>query len=82
MTAALSSFRKNPGFLTMPVLVTQRSDQVWVAKLLTWAGFAVEGHSREDAIWKLDQQVRAQLADGEIEYLDSPLAQTENPWLA
>jgi hypothetical protein len=64
-----------------PVLVTQRSDQVWIAKLLTWAGFAVEGHSREDALQKLDQQVKAQLADGEIAYLDLPLAQTQNPWL-
>jgi hypothetical protein len=53
-----------------------------VAKLLTWAGFAVEGHSREDALWKLDQQVKAQLAGGEIAYLDLPLAPSENPWLA
>jgi hypothetical protein len=64
-----------------PVLVTQRSDRVWIAKLLTWAGFSVEGHSREDALQKLDQQVKAQLADGEITYLDLPLTQTENPWL-
>jgi hypothetical protein len=82
MTVTLFSFRKNQGSLPMPVLVTQQSDQVWVAKLLTWADFAVEGHSREDAMRKLDQQVRAQLADGEIEYLDAPLAQVENPWLA
>jgi predicted RNase H-like HicB family nuclease len=82
MTVALSSFGKNQGSLPTPVLVTQRSDQVWVAKLLTWAGFAVEGHSREDALWKLDQQVKAHLADGEIAYLDLPLAQAESPWLA
>jgi hypothetical protein len=66
-----------------PVLVTQQSEQVWIAKLLTWAGFSVEGNSREDALQKLDRQVKAQLADGEITYLDLPLTQqTENPWLA
>jgi hypothetical protein len=47
-----------------------------------FSGFAVEGYSREDALWKLDQQVKAQLADGEIAYLDLPLGQGENPWLA
>jgi hypothetical protein len=65
-----------------PVLVTQRADRVWIAKLLTWAGFSVEGNSREDALSKLDQQVKAQLADGEIAYLDLPLVPTKNPWLA
>lgn len=65
-----------------PVLVTQRADRVWIAKLLTWAGFSVEGISREDALSKLDQQVKAQLADGEIAYLDLPLAPTKNPWMA
>jgi predicted RNase H-like HicB family nuclease len=65
-----------------PVLVTQRADRVWIAKLLTWAGFSVEGNSREDALSKLDQQVKAHLADGEIAYLDLPLAQSKNPWLA
>jgi hypothetical protein len=65
-----------------PVLVTQRADRVWIAKLLTWAGFSVEGNSREDALSKLDQQVKAQLADGEIAYLDLPLAPTKNLWLA
>jgi hypothetical protein len=64
-----------------PVLVTQRADRVWIAKLLTWADFSVEGDSREDALSKLDQQVKAQLADGEIAYLDLPLGQAKNPWL-
>jgi hypothetical protein len=64
-----------------PVLVTKRADQVWIAKLLTWAGFSVEGDSREDALLKLDQQVKAQLASGEIAYLDLPLVQAKNPWL-
>ena len=64
-----------------PVLVTQRADRVWIAKLLTWAGFSVEGNSREDALLKLDEQVKAQLADGEIAYLDLPLAPAKNPWL-
>jgi hypothetical protein len=82
MTIVLSSFEKNQNSSPTPVLVTQQSDQVWIAKLLAWAGFAVEGHSREDALWKLDQQVKAQLAGGEIAYLDLPLAQSENPWLA
>jgi hypothetical protein len=50
--------------------------------VLTWAGFSVEGDSREDVLLKLDQQVKAQLADGEIAYLDLPLAPTKNPWLA
>ncbi len=65
-----------------PILVTQRADRVWIAKLLTWAGFSVEGNSREDALFKLDQQVKAQLADGEIAYLDLLLVQAKNPWLA
>jgi hypothetical protein len=65
-----------------PVLVTQQSERVWIAKLLTWAGFVVEGNSREDALYKLDQQVKSQLARGEIVYLDLPLTQVENPWLA
>jgi hypothetical protein len=65
-----------------PVLVTQQSERVWIAKLLNWAGFAVEGNSREDALQKLDQQVKAQLADGEITYLNLPLTLSENPWLA
>ncbi len=65
-----------------PVLVTQQSERVWIAKLLTWAGFSVEGNSREDALQNLDQQVKAQLADGEIAYLDLPMMQVENPWLA
>jgi hypothetical protein len=82
MTVAPSSFGKNQNSSPIPVLVTQHSDQVWIAKLLTWEGFAVEGHSREDALWKLDQQVKAQLADREITYLDLPLAQAKNPWLA
>jgi hypothetical protein len=64
-----------------PVLVTQRADRVWIAKLLTWADFSVEGDSREDALSKLDRQVKAQLADGEIAYLDLPLVQAKNPWL-
>ncbi len=82
MIVAPSSFGKNQISSPTPVLVTQCSDQVWIAKLLTWAGFAVEGHSREDALLKLDQQVKAQLAGGEIAYLDLPLAQSKNPWLA
>lgn len=64
-----------------PVLVTQRADRVWIAKLLTWA-FSVEGNSREDVLMKLDQHVKAQLANGEIAYLDLPLTPTKNPWLA
>jgi predicted RNase H-like HicB family nuclease len=70
------------GSSASPVLVTQQSEQVWIAKLLTWAGFSVEGTSREEALRNLDQQVKAQLADGEIAYLDLPLNQVENPWLA
>jgi predicted RNase H-like HicB family nuclease len=65
-----------------PVLVTQQSERVWIAKLLTWAGFSVEGNSREDALRNLDQQVKAQLADGEIAYLDLPVMPIKNPWLA
>lgn len=70
-----------PTSFSTPVLVTQRADRVWIAKLLTWAGFSVEGDSREDALSKLDQQIKAQLADGEIAYLDLPLVQSKNPWL-
>jgi predicted RNase H-like HicB family nuclease len=70
------------GSQTSPVLVTQQSERVWSAKLLTWAGFSVEGNSREDALRNLDQQVKAQLADGEIAYLDLPVMPIENPWLA
>jgi hypothetical protein len=81
MTITPSSIRNDRTSPT-PVLVTQRADLVWVAKLLTWAGFSVEGNSREDALSKLDRQVKAQLADGEIAYLDLPLVQTKNPWLA
>ncbi len=65
-----------------PVLVTQQSERVWIAKLLTWAGFSVEGNSREEALRNLDQHVKAELADGEIAYLDLPMMQVENPWLA
>jgi hypothetical protein len=75
------AFGERTSFPT-PVLVTQRADRVWIAKLLTWAGFSVEGDSREDALLKLDRQVKAQLADGEIAYLDLPLAPVKNPWLA
>jgi hypothetical protein len=82
MTVAPSSIGDDRTSSLTPVLVTQRADRVWIAKLLTWAGFSVEGHSREDALSKLDQQVKAQLADGEIAYLDLPLAQSKNPWLA
>jgi hypothetical protein len=82
MTVAPFSFGKHPNDSSAPVLVTQRSEQVWVAKLLTWAGFVVEGHSREDALQKLDEQVKAQLANGEIAYLDLPLTEAKNPWLA
>jgi hypothetical protein len=62
--------------------IDQRAGRIWIAKLLTWAGFSVEGDSREDALLKLDQQVKAQLAGGEIAYLDLPLVQAKNPWLA
>jgi hypothetical protein len=80
MTAAPFSIGTNPTSST-PVLITQRADRVWIAKLLTWADFSVEGDSREDALSKLDRQVRAQLADGEIAYLDLPLVQVANPWV-
>jgi hypothetical protein len=80
MTIASSSTGNDRSSPT-PVLVTQRADRVWIAKLLTWAGFSVEGNSREDALLKLDRQVKAQLADGEIAYLDLPLVQSKNPWL-
>jgi hypothetical protein len=82
MTVAPSSIGTNQTSSPTPVLVTQRADRVWIAKLLTWAGFSVEGDSREDALLKLDQQVKAQLAGGEIAYLDLPLVQAKNPWLA
>jgi hypothetical protein len=82
MTVAPSSIGDDRTSSPTPVLVTQRADRVWIAKLLTWAGFSVEGDSREDALLKLDQQVKAQLAKGEIAYLDLPLVQTKNPWLA
>jgi hypothetical protein len=65
-----------------PSLLDRSADRVWIAKLLTWADFSVEGDSREDALSKLDRQVKAQLADGEIAYLDLPLVQAKNPWLA
>lgn len=81
MTVAPSSIGDNRTSSSTPVLVTQRADRVWIAKLLTWAGFSVEGNSREDALSKLDQQIKAQLADGEIAYLDLPLVQAKNPWL-
>jgi hypothetical protein len=58
------------------------ADRVWIAKLLTWADFSVEGNSRENVLSKLDQQIKAQLANGEIAYLDLPLVQAKNPWLA
>jgi hypothetical protein len=82
MTVASFYFGKYPNDSSAPVLVTQRSEQVWIAKLLTWAGFVVEGHSREDALQKLDEQVKAQLANGEITYLNFPLTEAKNPWLA
>jgi hypothetical protein len=66
----------------MPVLVTQQSEQVWIAKLLTWAGFSVEVASREEALQKLEQQVKAELSEGDIAYLNLPLTQAKNPWLA
>jgi predicted RNase H-like HicB family nuclease len=69
------------GSNSSPVLVTQQSDRVWIAKLLAWAGFSVEGNTREDALQKLDQQVKAQLAGGEITYLDLASIPAENPWL-
>jgi hypothetical protein len=81
MTTTPFSTHSSQSSSPSPVLVMQQSEQVWIAKLLTWAGFAVEGNSREDALHKLDQQVKAQLADGEIAYLDLPLTAT-NPWLA
>ncbi len=81
MTVASSSVEQYPNASSAPVLVTQRSDQIWVAKLLTWAGFVVEGHSREDALQKLDEQVKEQLADGEIAYLNLSLSEAKNPWL-
>jgi uncharacterized protein involved in outer membrane biogenesis len=81
MTTTPFSTHSSQSSSPSPVLVIQQSEQVWIAKLLTWAGFAVEGNSREDALRKLDQQVKAQLADGEIAYLDLPLTAT-NPWLA
>jgi hypothetical protein len=81
MTVAPSSIGDNRTSSPTPVLVTQRADRVWIAKLLTWADFSVEGNSREDALSKLDQQVKAQLADGEIAYLDLPLVPAKNPWL-
>ena len=68
-----------PSSSPTPVLVTQRADRVWIAKLLTWAGFSVEGDSREDALSKLERAIKAQLADGEIAYLDLPLVQAKNP---
>jgi hypothetical protein len=82
MTVAPSTIGTDRTSSPTPVLVTQRADRVWIAKLLTWAGFSVEGDSREDALLKLDRQVKAQLADGEIAYLDLPLAPAKNPWLA
>lgn len=82
MTATPFSNGSNERSSLSPVLVTQQSEQVWIAKLLAWAGFAVEGNSREDALRKLDQRVKAELSDGEIAYLDLPLTQSENPWLA
>jgi predicted RNase H-like HicB family nuclease len=72
----------NSNLSPSPVLVKQQSEKVWIAKLLAWAGFTAEGNSREDALQNLDQQVRAHLATGEIAYLDLPLTQVENPWLA
>ena len=78
---AATPIRTDPTSAPTPVLVTQRADRVWIAKLLTWAGFSVEGDSREDALSKLDRQIKAQLADGEIAYLDLPLVQAKNPWL-
>jgi hypothetical protein len=81
MTVTPSSIGTNPTSSPTPVLVTQRADRIWIAKLLTWAGFSVEGHSREDALSKLDQKVRAQLADGEIAYLNLPFVPAKNPWL-
>jgi predicted RNase H-like HicB family nuclease len=77
MTTPPFSAVTNQPISPSPVLVTQQSEQVWIAKLLAWAGFAVEGNSREDALQKLDRQIKAQLADGEIAYLDLPLARTE-----
>jgi hypothetical protein len=80
MQATLFSVGSNPS--SSPVLVTQRSEHIWQAKFLAWAGFDVEGNSREDALHKLHLKVKAQLADGEITYLDLPLTQSHNPWLA
>jgi hypothetical protein len=81
MTATPSSLGTERTTSPTPVLVTQRADRVWIAKLLTWTGLSVEGDSREDALLKLDREVKAQLADGEITYLDLPLAPAKNPWL-
>ncbi|PSB56103.1 hypothetical protein [Chamaesiphon polymorphus] len=90
MTVAPSSISTDRTSSPTPVLVTQRADRLWIAKLLAWEGFSVEGNSREDALSKLvgeacaqrNRQVKAQLADGEIAYLDLPLASVKNPWLA
>ena len=41
----------------------------------------MEGNSREDALYKLGLRVQAQLADGEITYLNLPLTHPHNPWL-
>jgi hypothetical protein len=81
MTATPFSSSRNEISSLSPVLVTQQSERVWIAKLLAWAGFSVEGDSREDALQKLDQQVKMQLADGEIAYLDLALTPADNPWL-
>jgi hypothetical protein len=82
MTATPFSASRNEISSLSPVLVTQQSERVWIAKLLAWAGFSVEGDTREDALQKLDQQVKRQLAGGEIAYLDLALTPAANPWLA
>jgi predicted RNase H-like HicB family nuclease len=64
-----------------PVLMTQNSEHTWLAQLLAWPGLIAEGSSREEALRKLDQQVQAQLAQGEIAYLALPPMQAQNPWL-
>jgi hypothetical protein len=80
MTVNPSSIQTDRISSPTPVLVTQGPDRIWTAKLLTWPGFSVEGNSREDALLKLDLQVKALLADGEIAYLDLPLTPAKNPY--
>jgi hypothetical protein len=65
--------------MTYDVLVTKK-DEKFIAHVRAWPGIVAEGDTEEDALTKVQADLKSLLRQGRVVQIDPDVTPTEHPW--